>query len=303
MNTSNQYLPWKFAEKITAKEAAQLIVGIPPLAFGDQHDTLIAPIIRSMSDAFYRAGTTIFSRYREGDDGYMYRIPDIPAGMPPSALPSTLVEALDKDRIMTMSRRDFWDQIHNHLDHEFHETTFSPGAINNWITANNYESAFNFATRQPVGVGTTVAESTSEDPTKVSEPDYGAEYKARKGVEEKWEYLSNLKKTLGTDAAVGAAVGISRQAVGAARRTWEEQNQANRLKEMTGHLEAMESEADSSITLLQERRSALISAAVTGQIDVRGLAARTVTLDLIAARADSTPTQGRFDSESTVRVA
>lgn len=49
----------------------------------------------------------------------------------------------------------------------------------------------------------------------------------------------------------------------------------NRLKEMTGQLDTLESEADLSITLLQERRAALISAAVTGQIDVRGLA-RTV---------------------------
>ena len=31
------------------------------------------------------------------------------------------------------------------------------------------------------------------------------------------------------------------------------------------------SEAEKSITLLQERRTALISAAVTGKIDVRGL--------------------------------
>ncbi|MFN7132204.1 MAG: restriction endonuclease subunit S, partial [Myxococcales bacterium] len=33
-------------------------------------------------------------------------------------------------------------------------------------------------------------------------------------------------------------------------------------------------EAERAITLLQERRTALISAAVTGQIDVRGLANR-----------------------------
>jgi type I restriction enzyme S subunit len=34
---------------------------------------------------------------------------------------------------------------------------------------------------------------------------------------------------------------------------------------------ALENEAQSAITLLQERRAALISAAVTGKIDVRGL--------------------------------
>jgi len=37
-------------------------------------------------------------------------------------------------------------------------------------------------------------------------------------------------------------------------------------------LDSLIAEAEQAITLLQERRSALISAAVTGQIDVRGLA-------------------------------
>jgi len=37
-------------------------------------------------------------------------------------------------------------------------------------------------------------------------------------------------------------------------------------------LDAMKDPSNAAITLLQERRSALISAAVTGQIDVRGLA-------------------------------
>ena len=39
-----------------------------------------------------------------------------------------------------------------------------------------------------------------------------------------------------------------------------------------GKLDALVTEAASAVTLLQERRSALISAAVTGRIDVRGLA-------------------------------
>ena len=38
-------------------------------------------------------------------------------------------------------------------------------------------------------------------------------------------------------------------------------------------LDALVFEAETAITLLQERRSALISAAVTGKIDVRGLVA------------------------------
>jgi type I restriction enzyme S subunit len=37
--------------------------------------------------------------------------------------------------------------------------------------------------------------------------------------------------------------------------------------------QALQAEAQQNIALLQERRSALISAAVTGQIDVRGFSA------------------------------
>jgi type I restriction enzyme S subunit len=37
------------------------------------------------------------------------------------------------------------------------------------------------------------------------------------------------------------------------------------------HIDQLKSKAESAVFLLQERRSALISAAVTGQIDVRGL--------------------------------
>ena len=43
-------------------------------------------------------------------------------------------------------------------------------------------------------------------------------------------------------------------------------------EQQTAKLNALISEAETAITLLQERRSALISAAVTGKIDVRGLA-------------------------------
>jgi type I restriction enzyme S subunit len=39
----------------------------------------------------------------------------------------------------------------------------------------------------------------------------------------------------------------------------------------TAKLDALTTEAERAIALLQERRSALISAAVTGKIDVRGL--------------------------------
>ena len=37
------------------------------------------------------------------------------------------------------------------------------------------------------------------------------------------------------------------------------------------NIDALASQAEAAITLLQERRAALISAAVTGKIDVRGL--------------------------------
>ena len=45
------------------------------------------------------------------------------------------------------------------------------------------------------------------------------------------------------------------------------------LSLLTAELDGLEIETQSAITLLQERRSALISAAVTGKIDVRGLVA------------------------------
>jgi type I restriction enzyme S subunit len=44
------------------------------------------------------------------------------------------------------------------------------------------------------------------------------------------------------------------------------------LKRVTQTYDSLESEAERAITLLQERRTALISAAVTGKIDVRGWA-------------------------------
>jgi type I restriction enzyme S subunit len=43
------------------------------------------------------------------------------------------------------------------------------------------------------------------------------------------------------------------------------------LDQETAKLDTLTTEAQRAITLLQERRTALISAAVTGKIDVRGL--------------------------------
>jgi type I restriction enzyme S subunit len=45
------------------------------------------------------------------------------------------------------------------------------------------------------------------------------------------------------------------------------------ISETAGQFDALTAEAQRAIGLLQERRTALISAAVTGKIDVRGLAA------------------------------
>ena len=60
---------------------------------------------------------------------------------------------------------------------------------------------------------------------------------------------------------------------------------ANFLDQEIAKLNALMTEARTAITLLQERRTALISAAVTGQIDVRGLAGGTDAPDSIAASA------------------
>jgi len=43
------------------------------------------------------------------------------------------------------------------------------------------------------------------------------------------------------------------------------------IQSQLGRINALQSESVSAVKVLQERRSALISAAVTGQIDVRGL--------------------------------
>ena len=55
------------------------------------------------------------------------------------------------------------------------------------------------------------------------------------------------------------------------------------LQAETGEIDSLTAEARSAITLLQERRTALISAAVTGQIDVRGMAGSSIAPDLIAS--------------------
>lgn len=60
---------------------------------------------------------------------------------------------------------------------------------------------------------------------------------------------------------------------------------ASFLDRETAKLHTLMTEARTAITLLQERRTALISAAVTGQIDVRGLAGSANAPDSVAASA------------------
>ena len=55
----------------------------------------------------------------------------------------------------------------------------------------------------------------------------------------------------------------------------EQEEIVNRARAVTGKTDNLTVEAEHAISLLQERRTALISAAVTGKIDVRGLAAPT----------------------------
>lgn len=57
------------------------------------------------------------------------------------------------------------------------------------------------------------------------------------------------------------------------------------LETATRRIDVLVAEARTAITLMQERRTALISAAVTGQIDVRGLTGDADTPDFIAASA------------------
>ena len=72
------------------------------------------------------------------------------------------------------------------------------------------------------------------------------------------------------------------------------------LDELVTGLDGLATEANSAIELLQERRAALISAAVTGRIDVRGWTAsdvrKAVTAEIIYLHAQS-PTFGRVKNQ------
>jgi type I restriction enzyme S subunit len=73
-----------------------------------------------------------------------------------------------------------------------------------------------------------------------------------------------------------AQPGLSMEMIGNLRTVLapidDQMNVSNYLGDATNKIDALTAEAQRAIDLLQERRTALISAAVTGKIDVRGLA-------------------------------
>ena len=71
------------------------------------------------------------------------------------------------------------------------------------------------------------------------------------------------------------------------------------LDRETAKIDTLMTEARTAITLLQERRTALISAAVTGQIDVRGLAGGANAPDSVAVSAYPASAGGQFHSKPT----
>ncbi|MGH2388149.1 MAG: hypothetical protein ACRDIE_08075, partial [Chloroflexota bacterium] len=58
------------------------------------------------------------------------------------------------------------------------------------------------------------------------------------------------------------------------------------LERETARIDTLVAEAETAIALLQERRTALISAAVTGKIDVRGPGAREAVPSGVGAGTD-----------------
>ncbi len=86
---------------------------------------------------------------------------------------------------------------------------------------------------------------------------------ARKQIELEATGASPSMKNISQSAVIELRVGVP---------SVEEQQEIVRdIKDRTAELDTLTAEAQRAIDLLQERRTALISAAVTGQIDVRGL--------------------------------
>ena len=81
-------------------------------------------------------------------------------------------------------------------------------------------------------------------------------------------------------------LGISQEAIAKYKVVWpsflEQCNITAFIDRETAKLDALTAEAQTAITLLQERRTALISAAVTGKIDVRSLVAAQADMEQAA---------------------
>jgi type I restriction enzyme, S subunit len=98
---------------------------------------------------------------------------------------------------------------------------------------------------------------------------------ARKSVDVTW--LGEMMRTMNLNqySVSAAQPGLSVELIGNVRTIYaplkEQRRLAGFLSDQSETLAGLSTEAFKAIDLLQERRSALISAAVTGQIDVRGL--------------------------------
>jgi type I restriction enzyme S subunit len=98
---------------------------------------------------------------------------------------------------------------------------------------------------------------------------------ARKSVDVTW--LGEMMRTMNLNqySVSAAQPGLSVELIGNVRTIYapleEQRRLAGFLSDQSETLAGLSTEAFKAIDLLQERRSALISAAVTGRIDVRGL--------------------------------
>jgi len=94
----------------------------------------------------------------------------------------------------------------------------------------------------------------------------------------KWVYHLLSVLPLDSDSAKSAVTGINRNVIGVLRVPVPPPDEQRRLvRELDAkarYLESVTSRLDAQITLLAEHRQALITAAVTGQIEVPGVAAR-----------------------------
>lgn len=93
-----------------------------------------------------------------------------------------------------------------------------------------------------------------------------------------WYLLQSVSEHFVLHSIKSAVPGIDRNDIHAVEIVVAARNEQNQivavLDKATAEIECLSNEAENAIALLKERRSALISAAVTGQIDVRGLVGR-----------------------------